>query len=300
VLNITTATKGWFGGNKTDRQAQPSHPQPPQSRPRIAPAGPRSGPAISQPTHTDSGSLEKETMTEPAYQADIKTMPGQVAFSTPAVPETQPPLAQPAYLSSSEAALIGRAQAGDQTAFAELVELHQDFVYNLAYRILQNEEEADDATQEAFVKIWQALPGFRGESKFTTWAYRIVRNGCLNRLRSNKSNPRLVSVETNFEQGEEEGREIIANLPGSETDEPSWRFDTQERRLLIWQQVDGLPIKYREIIGLYYQQELSYEEIAASLEVPVGTVKTHLYRAKALLKSKLLELNTQGVLDFGF
>lgn len=199
-----------------------------------------------------------------------------------------------------EANLLVRAQGGDQRAFGELVEMHQDFVYNLAYRIMQNAEEADDATQEAFVKIWQALPGFRGDAKFTTWAYRIVRNSCLNRLRSTKNAPRLLSVETNFEDGEDEGRELVANLPGDSSLEPAWRFDTSERRQLIWQQVEGLPLKYREIIALYYGQELSYEEIAAGLDVPVGTVKTHLYRAKALLKNKLLELSNQGAVDFGF
>jgi RNA polymerase sigma-70 factor (ECF subfamily) len=205
----------------------------------------------------------------------------------------------PALPLSGEAALISRAQTGDQVAFGELVELHQDFVYNLAFRILQDPAEADDATQEAFVKIWQALPTFRGESKFTTWAYRIVRNGCLNRLRSAKSSPRTVSVETSFDEGDEEERDLLARLPGDETDEPAWRFDTDERRRLIWREVDALPVKYREIIALYYGQELSYEEIAAALDVPVGTVKTHLYRAKGQLKSRLLELHRQGALDVG-
>lgn len=200
---------------------------------------------------------------------------------------------------SSEAWLIAQAQAGDQAAFGQLVEMHQDFVFNLAYRILQNYEEADDASQEAFVKIWQALAGFRGDSKFTTWAYRIVRNSCLNRLRSLKGNPRLISVETNFEDGEGGEQDILANLPGDQSEEPAWRFDTNERRQLIWDQVDQLPVKYREIIALYYGQEMSYEEIAAALEVPVGTVKTHLYRAKAQLKTRLVELNDQGALDFG-
>ena len=198
-----------------------------------------------------------------------------------------------------EVRLIGLAQTGDQAAFAQLVEMHQDFVFNLAFRILQNYEEADDASQEAFVKIWQALPGFRGDAKFTTWAYRIVRNSCLNRLRSLKSNPRLVSVETSFEDGDDGETDILANLPGDQSEEPAWRFDTNERRQLIWEQVDELPVKYREIIALYYGQEMSYEEIAAALEVPVGTVKTHLYRAKAQLKTRLQELSDKGAIDFG-
>ncbi len=200
---------------------------------------------------------------------------------------------------SAEIRLIALARTGDQAAFADLVEMHQDFVFNLAFRILQNYEEADDASQEAFVKIWQALPGFRGDAKFTTWAYRIVRNSCLNRLRSIKGNPRLISVEINYEEGNDSEQDILANLPGNQSEEPAWRFDTNERRQLLWGQVDQLPVKYREIIALYYGQEMSYEEIAAALEVPVGTVKTHLYRAKAQLKTRLLELHDPGALEFG-
>jgi RNA polymerase sigma-70 factor (ECF subfamily) len=226
---------------------------------------------------------------------------GPVEQENPAMPLTS--LAMTAFDNQSggqpgEAWLIARAQTGDQASFAQLVEMHQDFVFNLAYRILQNYEEADDASQEAFVRIWQALAGFRGDAKFTTWAYRIVRNTCLNRLRSLKSNPRLVSVEINFDEGDGGEQDILANLAGDRSDEPAWLFDTSERRQLIWEQVDQLPVKYREIIALYYGQEMSYEEIAAALEVPVGTVKTHLYRAKAQLKTRLLELTDKGALEY--
>lgn len=199
---------------------------------------------------------------------------------------------------SAEQLLIERCKVGDQAAFASLVELHQDYIYNLAYRILQTHEEADDATQEAFVKIWQALPTFRGDAKFSTWAYRIVHNLCLNRLRSAKSGPQTVSVEFNWnDEGDEGERELLANLPGDPVEDPANRFDSAEQRKLIWREVDALPAKYRAIITMYYGQELAYEEIAAVLEVPVGTVKTHLFRAKALLRNKLSDLNTQGVLE---
>ncbi len=294
MFNIATAAKGWFGGDEIRANKR---------RLETAPVMPVVSSAASVVQKISRKPVEKGAMTEPRQETEVETIAGQVESAMlgvdGAVDEADGLAASSAYQTSAEVALILRAQTGDQAAFGELVELHQDFVYNLAYRILQDYEEADDATQEAFVKIWQALAGFRGDSKFTTWAYRIVRNLCLNRLRSAKSNPRTVSVETSFEDGEDEGREIIANLPGDITEEPAWRFDTNERRQLIWQEVDGLPVKYREIIGLYYNQELSYEEIAASLEVPVGTVKTHLYRAKALLKNKLLELNSRGMLEFG-
>jgi RNA polymerase sigma-70 factor (ECF subfamily) len=197
-----------------------------------------------------------------------------------------------------EQILIERCKMGDQGAFGSLVEMHQDYVYNLAYRILQNHEEADDATQEAFVKIWQALPTFRGDAKFTTWSYRIVHNLCLNRLRSSKSGPQTVSVEYNWnDEGDEGERELLANLPGDTSDDPANRFDSIEQRKLIWKEVDNLPDKYRSIITLYYGQELSYEEIAEVMNVPVGTVKTHLFRAKGILRNKLNDLNGQGILE---
>jgi RNA polymerase sigma-70 factor (ECF subfamily) len=174
--------------------------------------------------------------------------------------------------------------------------MHQDKVYNLAFRILQNAEEADDATQEAFFKVWQALGNFRGDAKFSTWLYRIVHNHCLNRLRSNKSNPRTVSVETSYDDEGEE-RDVLANIAGDEGDNPSLQFEGREQREVIWGQVDALPAKYRAIISMYYSDELSYEEIAEVLDIPVGTVKTHLYRAKAQLKTRLTELGNQGIIE---
>ncbi|HEX2911893.1 MAG TPA: sigma-70 family RNA polymerase sigma factor [Chloroflexia bacterium] len=292
MVNIATATKGWFGGNVGRGQSLAKQPV------SKAAARPVAASQAQASLESKNGLIGKSVMTEPGQEMPTGMAGGDFELSAGDMTQDYSLGSQSYGPSSAEVQLIRRAQTGDQFAFAELVELHQDFVYNLAFRILQNAEEADDATQEAFVKIWQALPGFRGDSKFTTWAYRIVRNSCLNRLRSVKNNPRLVTVETNFEDGEDEGREIVVNLPGSQTDEPAWHFDSQERSSLIWEEVDRLPHKYREIIALYYSEELSYEEIAASLEVPVGTVKTHLFRAKALLKGRLQELNQNGMLDF--
>jgi RNA polymerase sigma-70 factor (ECF subfamily) len=201
------------------------------------------------------------------------------------------------YAAITEAAYIERSKAGDQQAFAALIGLYQDTVYNLAFRILNNAEEADDASQEVFLKVWQAINNFRGDARFSTWLYRIVHNHCLNRLRSNKSNPKTVTVEW-YSDDDSEERDVLSNIAGNEADNPSFQIEGLEQRELIWEQVDGLPAKYREIIVLYYSHELSYEEIADVLEVPVGTVKTHLYRAKALLKNRLIELNKQGIIEF--
>jgi RNA polymerase sigma-70 factor, ECF subfamily len=197
---------------------------------------------------------------------------------------------------NAETALIERCKIGDQHAFALLIKMHQDKVYTLAYRILRSYEDADDATQEIFVKVWQAIPNFRGQSKFSTWLYRIVHNHCLNKLRTVKGEPRTVSVQYHDNETEED-RELVSNLPGAEQDDPAWQFDSYEKQKLVWQQVDNLPAKYRTIIALYYSDELSYEEIAEVMALPVGTVKTHLFRAKALLKSGLLEMKNTGMFN---
>ena len=85
-------------------------------------------------------------------------------------------------MKESDAELVARARQGDEAAFEQLVLRHQRYVFNLAYRVLGDSAEAEDATQEAFVRVWRGLSGFRGQAQFTTWLYRIVHNLCLNRL----------------------------------------------------------------------------------------------------------------------
>jgi len=248
----------------------------------------------------DTSKAQKPIFATGSVMPTVAVAPVATTVVQPHLQTLSPVVVTPATQSVEEqaqAALIEQAKIGDQQAFATLVELHQDHVYNLAYRILQNPEEADDATQEVFVKVWQALASFRGDAKFTTWLFRIVHNHCLNKLRSVKNAPKTVSTQTSLNEGDDEEHDLLANLPGDQSDEPSFQFENRERCKLIWQQVELLPPKYRSIITLYYLQEFSYEEIASVLDMPVGTVKTHLYRAKALLKARLGELKTMGVLE---
>jgi RNA polymerase sigma-70 factor, ECF subfamily len=173
--------------------------------------------------------------------------------------------------------LIQRAQKGDHEAFAALVSEHQRYVYNLALRVLKNEEEALDLAQEAFVRAWTALPNFRGQSQFRTWLYRIVTNLCYNRL------PNL------RRSLNELGDDIIAEIP--ETDiafgNPVHGLEWRELRSYLHQAIDQLDENYRLLISLRYQNELSYEEIATTLNLPLGTVKTGLFRAKEQLRRAL-------------
>jgi len=176
-----------------------------------------------------------------------------------------------------EQLLIQRAQKGDQEAFAMLVTEHQRYVYNLALRVLKNEEEALDLAQETFVRAWTALPNFRGQSQFRTWLYRIATNLCYNRL------PNLRRSLNDL------GDDVIAELPetGPALDNPARGFESRELRSYLYKAIDELDENYRLLISLRYQNELSYDEIAGMLNLPLGTVKTGLFRAKEQLRRAL-------------
>ena len=176
-------------------------------------------------------------------------------------------------MKESDTELVARACQGDETAFEQLVLRHQRYVFNLAYRVLSDYAEAEDMTQEAFVRVWRGLSGFRGQARFTTWLYRIVHNLCLNRL------PGLQRELLQTEPVEE----VLAD-PGPS---PADLFAVREQMAFLHAQMDRLPEKYRLVLTLRYLQHLSYDEIAAALEMPMGTVKTHIHRARRLLRERL-------------
>ena len=177
---------------------------------------------------------------------------------------------------ANESDLVRRSQGGDQQAFAVLVQAYQGTAYALALRLLRNPDDAADMAQEAFIRAWQALPRFRGQSRFGTWLYRIVYNLSLNRQDAlRRQGPRVV-----------DGEAVAAALPAREGD-PVRTAEAGELREWLWEQVDLLPERYRAVLVLYYLRELTYDEIAEILDLPLGTVKTHLYRAKAELKKRL-------------
>lgn len=176
-----------------------------------------------------------------------------------------------------ETELVRRAQGGDAAAFEALVLAHQLLAYNLALRALGDEQEAEDAAQEAFVRAWLALPNFRGQARFGTWLYRIVTNLCCNR------HPRLRRELLAL------GDEAASTLPDEspETD-PTHGLEAEERRIFLHSQIEALPESYRVLVTLRFQHELSYEDIASTLSLPLGTVKTGLFRARARLRDALV------------
>ena len=178
---------------------------------------------------------------------------------------------------ANEGELVRRAQEGDADAFAALVTEHQRFVYNLALRALGDAHEAEEVAQDAFVRAWLALPRFRRQAPFRTWLYRIVTNLCYNRL------PRLRRELAALEEDQ------AADLPAESLADPVRNVEHEERRAFLHRQIELLPESYRVLVTLRFQQELSYEEIADILSLPLCTVKTWLFRARERLRQSLRE-----------
>ncbi len=171
---------------------------------------------------------------------------------------------------------IALAQAGDVEAFSDIVTLTQHNVFSVAMGVLGNRQEAEDVTQEVYIRIWRTLRSFRGDSALSTWLYRVTVNACLNRRR--KLGARLARTDT--------GDYALLHVPSPAPD-PHAIAVAREQRERLWALVDDLPDKYRVAIILFYQQQLSYQEIADVLALPIGTVKAHLNRARKRLAKRL-------------
>ncbi|MFI5273711.1 MAG: RNA polymerase sigma factor [Ktedonobacterales bacterium] len=184
-------------------------------------------------------------------------------------------LTQPA----EEALLVRQARAGDQAAFGVLVRLHQRQVYTLALRMLRNPEDATEATQEVFLAAWQGLSGFRGDARFATWLYRIAYNYCL-KLAERQRRDASVRAELATESARTRTPEGALSARMASDAEAAMRETVRG-------EIANLPAKYRAVLVLRHLQELSYEEMAEVMRVPIGTVKTQLFRARALLRERL-------------
>ena len=172
---------------------------------------------------------------------------------------------------------LERAKRGDADAFEALMTPEEGRVWALCLRMLGNAEEARDAAQETMIRAWRALPSFRGEARFGTWVYRIAVRTCLDRMRKREE---TVPLETLQESGFE---------PMDPAPEPEGRVLQAEKSKVLRQALDRLPEEMRTALVLTSMDGQSYEEAAEVLEVPVGTVRSRIARAKLKLQKILLE-----------
>jgi RNA polymerase sigma-70 factor (ECF subfamily) len=174
------------------------------------------------------------------------------------------------------------AARGDRQAFGRLVDLHKRTVYGLCVRLLRDREEARDAAQESFARAYAALGTYDPAQPFAPWILRIARNHCLDVLRRRLPDAQRVELDAISDEG-----------PAAELADPDVvrGDDALERRELagtLERAVAALPPNYREVVHLFHVEHLSYKDIAATLDVPMGTVMTWLHRARARLKDTLL------------
>lgn len=181
-----------------------------------------------------------------------------------------------------EKTLVEQAKQGSKEAFSQLVERNHKKIYNLAYRMTGNGEDALDVSQEAFIKAWQALPNFKGESAFSTWLYRLASNTAIDLLRKENRKPKT-SLTSDFLEDEE----------GTETQIPDERFSPEkalEQKELSRAVETGLGLlsdQHRQVLVMRELSGLSYQEIATTLELDLGTVKSRIARGRGILKKFL-------------
>jgi RNA polymerase sigma-70 factor (ECF subfamily) len=168
--------------------------------------------------------------------------------------------------------LVQRSVGGDRVAFALLVKRHERRVYNLAYRMLGREEDARDAAQDAFLQVLRKLSQFRGDAAFGTWLHRIAVNACYDQLRKKARQPVL-----HLAVDEDRGPEPEPGPPIPDHAEDVVGGIDVQRALL------EVPVVFRAVLVLHDVRDLGYEEIAAILDVPVGTVKSRLHRGRIAL-----------------
>lgn len=182
-------------------------------------------------------------------------------------------------MDSQEQNWIAAAQAGDQSAFEQLVRLYEKRVYALTSRMCHNPSDAEEAAQEAFLAAWQGLPFFRGDSSFSTWLYRLASNACVDVLRREGRHQAAASLDD---------EDAAIDLPDHSLS-PHDEAERSELRRQIEAGLAALPPDYRQVLILRELHQRSYDEIADILSLDLGTVKSRINRGRKRLRKILLE-----------
>ena len=191
---------------------------------------------------------------------------------------------------AADLSLVRRVQAGERAAYDLLVLKYQHKVVKLVMRYVRNPADAEDVAQEAFIKAYRALPQFRGDSAFYTWLYRIAINTAKNALVSRERNPGGYELDAH---SQDEGSDMSVRLKDPDT--PEGLALSEEIRSIVHAAIDALPEDLRTAIVLRELEGLSYEEIAATMNCPVGTVRSRIFRARESIDGKLREVFDGGL-----
>ena len=174
--------------------------------------------------------------------------------------------------------LVKKTLAGNKKAFESIIEAHQRLVSHIVFRMVQNAADQEDICQDVFLKVYQNLKGFQFESKLSTWIAKIAYNACLSFLEK-KRVPLFNDL-----MPEEKSIETVSDCSYS----PDQAVEGKEASALLRTEIGKMPVHYRTILTLYHLDQMSYKEIGETMELPEGTVKSHLFRARKLLKERLL------------
>lgn len=186
-----------------------------------------------------------------------------------------------------DAALISRAKEGDTQAFRQLFTRHQGTVSRIVFRMIGPSPDVEDVVQEVFLNVYRSLPSFRGDSKFSTWLYRLSTNVTRMHLRRGRSRPRFADVEV-----------PETRTDGKPPETPDLQVERAERVRALYRLLEGLSEKKREVLVLHDLEGVAAKEIAATLEIPVLTVRTRLFYARKDLYAALAaEPSLEGVMN---
>ncbi|MGO8673062.1 MAG: sigma-70 family RNA polymerase sigma factor [Capsulimonadaceae bacterium] len=188
-------------------------------------------------------------------------------------------------MSPEEKDIIERCRRGDLGAFNDLVRRYEKQVYNYAYRLTNNYDDASDIAQDAFLRVYNAIGTFRGDASFSTWLFRITTNVFLDERKRARAHPKSSLDE--YVEFEESSVTRQIEDPGPT---PAMLTEEAERSNILQKAISSLPEYQRVMVVLYHVQQKSYEEIAAVMDMPIGTVKSRLNRARLALKEKLSPL----------
>lgn len=184
--------------------------------------------------------------------------------------------------------LVAAAKRGDNKAFEALLRKYRKSVYYMLLKMIKNPDDAEDLTQEAFAKAFNSIEKFDATFAFSTWLFRIATNNCIDFIR--KKRVQTVSIDQPMEG--DDGSNIHFDVKDDNLD-PNQSMLKKQRKKYLNMAIERLPEKYRTLVELRYFKEYSYEEVAQELQIPLGTVKAQLFRARELLSQELKNIKPQ-------